>query len=964
MRAMALGFLAAFLVALVAIIAAGQTCEAAAASSQWYPASLEAGDEASCLFQHTLSVKGLESEDSLSVVQKEVKLQGEADAMAFDDKQGSVSVVDSKKHRRQLPVEVPEDIDEKEAILIDSAVATSMAADAANSPAGQLAPAPLAGQLGSPASSTAATLGAGGNMVFLTGDTMREAATLSQADAFRRLSDAFDVLSRPALADKNKTDDLAEVAAEANPDKNGDHILSSKEREEDIALQEIQMTQDIRQNSAYQKDLHLLGTKNVSVKVPVRDHKPVVLYAPGHLTRKLASADVLPATTTAEPRDPTKLAPADFVAPTSSDIWSDDSDWKNFTFKHPAGVISNVHGNEVRWADVGYLSLDALLFFTLFAYPVIFIGVILFLVVVTSMLLSARHDVPAEDPNAPRPPPVLAQTDLSPFSQKVYACWAFFCCCLPAIMVFGTPVLMACISYPYPQEVFLAVSVVCSAFVFMNSVHMTIFGRLMIRQMRLALTNPGGFLSARGTSAFFPREGEPSEVVHWVLLPNYKEDLDILSASIESVGKSPIARTNICVLLCMEEREAGSKEKAAKLKLRFAGRFRQVEASFHPPNLPNDPPGKASNSAWGFKWLVKHLDEKGVHEQARKNIVMTVADADSEFHTNYFSTLGHRYSEADENMKADTIWQSPIFHIKNYHRQPSPVLIGTIFTAMTECSVLLDPNTIRFPYSSYSAPYQLVERVGGWDPEWIAEDWHMGIKCYLLTLGRANVKPILLPTVNYTPEDTTWWGTILARWAQAKRHTLGFSDFSYFFMMLPLIFAYLSTHGDKKRNVGDFWKLLFEGTTWIVRLVNVHVIVGVMTLYAVLEFFLKVVMFAVMNDFRNVEKFFDHIMNYGKIYYIAALLLLFMVTLNFQSVYALLQDKLEPSSEFSKKYIFKNHYCHLAYTVGCALTFGPIYFFMLGLSVWIAAVKVISSRTFEYEVAAKPTQEQINGKGK
>merc|ERR1719487_2234128 len=102
-----------------------------------------------------------------------------------------------------------------------------------------------------------------------------------------------------------------------------------------------------------------------------------------------------------------------------------------------------------------------------------------------------------------------------------------------------------------------------------------------------------------------------------------------------------------------------------------------------------------------------------------------------------------------------------------------------------------DPHAIRFPYSTYSLPLELAARVGGWDANWIAEDWHMGIKCFLLTVGHATVKPIWLPLVNYTPEDDTWWTTILARWAQAKRHALGFSDLSYFFMMIPLIFAYV-----------------------------------------------------------------------------------------------------------------------------------------------------------------------------
>jgi hypothetical protein len=56
--------------------------------------------------------------------------------------------------------------------------------------------------------------------------------------------------------------------------------------------------------------------------------------------------------------------------------------------------------------------------------------------------------------------------------------------------------------------------------------------------------------------------------------------------------------------------------------------------------------------------------------------------------------------------------------------------------------------------------------VGGWDPDWISEDWHMFLKCFLNTGGQVGVVPILLPIVNYTPEDAGWWGTVWARWTQ------------------------------------------------------------------------------------------------------------------------------------------------------------------------------------------------------
>ena len=78
-----------------------------------------------------------------------------------------------------------------------------------------------------------------------------------------------------------------------------------------------------------------------------------------------------------------------------------------------------------------------------------------------------------------------------------------------------------------------------------------------------------------------------------------------------------------------------------------------------------------------------------------------------------------------------------------------------------------------------------MRKVGGWDPDWISEDWHMFLKCFLQTGGEVQVEGIFLPVVNYTPEDRTYYRSIVARWEQSKRHALGMSEMVYSLMSLP-----------------------------------------------------------------------------------------------------------------------------------------------------------------------------------
>jgi len=406
----------------------------------------------------------------------------------------------------------------------------------------------------------------------------------------------------------------------------------------------------------------------------------------------------------------------------------------------------------------------------------------------------------------------------------------------------------------------------------------------------------------------------------------------------------------------MEEREGPQVgKKIERLEKEFAGMFKDFFATFHPKDLPNDPPGKASNVAYAFKKLSQRLHATG---QDPSKVLLTIADADSEFHEVHFETLTRQYLETDAELRNTTLWQSAILHVKNYHRQPGPVLVGTMFTCMAELSFLADPNAIRFPYSTYSLSFELARQVGGWDAEWIAEDWHMGIKCFLFTLGRSQVQPVALPTLNYSPEADTWLGTCHARFVQAKRHALGFSDLSYYFMMLPLIFLHLTkVKREDGANLADFWCLFFRGLAHVVRLVNTHVILGILTLYAVFDMMLKQLMLYSMGHARGIEGLFERTFFATTMFGVASILMMSIVTITFQVIYQILHERLEmPKREWA--WMFRSHFMHWSMTALSFLFCGPFFFLALAYSVWLAALKMLTSRTFKYEVAAKPTKEQ------
>lgn len=650
-----------------------------------------------------------------------------------------------------------------------------------------------------------------------------------------------------------------------------------------------------------------------------------------------------------------------------SDIWQEKKEWKKIRQKHPVGVISNLGPwkHDVHWKNVSYLNLNLLLTFCAIAYPALLILILLGLTVLVSMCLASEGEAEGgtreqadveSDAGAPSEVgfhwqsthlPLLPKHRLTATSQRVYACWAFFCCSVPSIMVFGIPITVVWLSRSYPQEIVTALTLVTSVFVFVNGSYMLLFaGRGMLE-----------ISMAQEADCSRSLEEPEEQVRHWVILPNYKEDIPILCTALQSVADSEIAKSSIGIVLAMEAREDDAREKAETLRRSFQHKFRAITIAHHPANLPNDPPGKASNTAWAFKELCRAMKSK---EEMSRTII-TVADADSEFSPGYFASLSRQFMHAGEEERYKKIWQSPVFHVKNYHRLPPPVMVGTIFTGMQELAALSDPNAFRLPYSTYSLSMDLARQVGGWDPEWIAEDYHMGIKCFIMTLGQTSVEPVLLATTNYVPEVIgSWWGTCKARWTQAKRHALGFSDMSYYFMMLPLVFRYLSqthvesepkeVHRESSRALRaySFLKMVTYGSCLLTRLVNCHVVIGVLSTYGVMEFLLKALMLMEFPEERNIGLLTIHLGNLPFYLMMAGMLGTAMCTSIFLFAYEFLKHRMEGEPTHSHWFI---HWVKLLVSVGL---FAPFYFLFLGIAIWQAAIAVLTRSSFEYEVAPKP----------
>ncbi|KAK7427660.1 hypothetical protein QQZ08_005766 [Neonectria magnoliae] len=274
-------------------------------------------------------------------------------------------------------------------------------------------------------------------------------------------------------------------------------------------------------------------------------------------------------------------------------------------------------------------------------------------------------------------------------------------------------------------------------------------------------------------------------VIHAIVIPNYKEEYDTLKETLEVLACHPRAQDSYDVYLGMEQREISAEIKALGLIQEFAKKFRSIDLTLHPSDIPGEAAGKGSNIGWAARKLSAKYS-MGI----RKDVVITGIDgsfpataADSHLSADYFTLLTNMHLAYPETATT-TLYSAPIIFDRNAHKVHPLVRVADIVWVAAGMSGLYPGSSIAPPTSVYSLPLDLVDRVGGWDcdGEAIGEDLHMYIKCFFALNGNLTSRIINSPVSqsNVSGEGGAGWrgayADINARYKQALRHMWGALD--------------------------------------------------------------------------------------------------------------------------------------------------------------------------------------------
>lgn len=198
------------------------------------------------------------------------------------------------------------------------------------------------------------------------------------------------------------------------------------------------------------------------------------------------------------------------------------------------------------------------------------------------------------------------------------------------------------------------------------------------------------------------------EVEHFVIIPNYKEPINILQETLDSIAQTKIAKNQISIILAMEEREEGCEEKAKLLCKQNESKFKRIFYAVHPDGISGEWKCKSANEQWAFQKLVNFVQRENLDPH---KIVLTTCDADSWFHAKYFEALTAKFCCNPE--RYTTLWQAPSLCLKNYFEVPAVMRVLCTGSGLYEMSSYMKTFDEFTLMSSYSLSYALCKEVGG-----------------------------------------------------------------------------------------------------------------------------------------------------------------------------------------------------------------------------------------------------------
>jgi len=251
-------------------------------------------------------------------------------------------------------------------------------------------------------------------------------------------------------------------------------------------------------------------------------------------------------------------------------------------------------------------------------------------------------------------------------------------------------------------------------------------------------------------------------LVHAVVICQYKEPLEVLDATVQSLVDGTLA-CNTIVLLACEARDPFADDVFEILESKYSQYFRNFIKTTHELS-PGEVIGKSSNENHAVRQLYSYIMQEGIDPF---DVMVTVCDADSLFDPVFLEHVEAEFWRMPDGRRV--IYNAPINTYRNLRE--CDLFVQVVEMARCQDDVFPGLMAYRPSQSNYSLTLGFCHEIDYWDPTNTAEDFHTALKAMAFTgQGTTVVVQVWSLILNDSVCSTK------DRWTQAKRHMWGIEE--------------------------------------------------------------------------------------------------------------------------------------------------------------------------------------------
>lgn len=299
---------------------------------------------------------------------------------------------------------------------------------------------------------------------------------------------------------------------------------------------------------------------------------------------------------------------------------------------------------------------------------------------------------------------------------------------------------------------------------------------------------------------------ERMEKLNWghvwqiVILPFYKEPFEVSDGLLGSIARTNWPKDRMIVVLAREGRVGeDARETSRKLVEKYKNIFPHILETEHPADLPEEIPGKGSNTAWAGRRVREYVDKLNIPYE---DIVVSSLDIDTQVPEQYFYLVTYHFLTV-ENPTQTSYQPVPLYHNNIWD---APAFSRVVANSGSFWQMMQQERPERLAtFSSHSMSFKALVDVDFWQKNMVSEDSRIFWQCLLHYKGNYQSQPLSYPVYMDANVGRNITETIKNVYKQQRRWAWGAENFAY------AVFGFIKSPEISLRKRIRLTVLMFEG---------------------------------------------------------------------------------------------------------------------------------------------------------